>query len=178
MANNKTLMNTAMNSGGLIGIAWIIASLLTWILSVPLDHWINNVLIYGIMIGGLFYFIQQHRDKNLGGYISYGQVVGTGTLIATFGAILYDFYFWIYLSFLNTGAIDEIKEKAYEQYISSGMSEEQAVSMLEQAAPFMSPGMMVIMGFFGTVIVALIITLILGIFLKKENPNPFEAETE
>ena len=173
MSDKKTLMPFSMNSGGLMGFSLIVASLLTYIMGLPMDHWLNNVLTYGILIGGLFVFIKKYRDENLGGYISLGQVVGVGTMISAFTAVLYDFYFWIYLMFINTGAVDLIKEKAYEQYIANGMSEEQAIGMLEQAAPFMTPGFFVIMGFFGTVVMGLIFSLIIGLFLKRKQPKSF-----
>lgn len=165
----------AMYGGGVMGVALIIFSLLTWILGLPMNHWSNSVITYGILIGGAYYFIKQYRDQELGGYMSYGQVVGAGTLISVFASLLFDFYFWIYLSFLNSDAINQIKEQAYEQAIAMGQTEEQAIQGMEMMNFMYSPGGMVIMGFFSTVFMGFIIALILGIFLRKNNPNPFEG---
>lgn len=165
----------AMHSGGVMGIVLIIGSLLTWIIGLPMDHWFNSTLTYAVIIGGLYYFIKQYRDNDMGGYMSYGQVVGAGVVISAFTALLYDFYFWIYLSFLNPEAIDQIKELAYNSAISMGQSEEQAIQGLEMMSFMYTPSGMVIMGLLNTIILGLIISLITGIFLKRNNPNPFEG---
>jgi len=80
------------------------------------------------------------------------------------------------LSFIDPGAIDKAKEKAYESAISNGRSAEQAITELEMAESIMTPIGMTIIALFVFLLLGLIISAIVSAFIKNENPNPFSEE--
>lgn len=170
--NLKTSWNVLMNYGGVMGLALVIAALLVYLLGMDFDSTLANILNYAIMIGGLFYFMKKYRDDISEGYISFAGAFRTGILIMMFAGVIATFYQWIFASFIDPSFIDKLKEKSYEQYISIGMSEDAAVTALEQAAIYMTPGWMAFFGFIGYIIMGAILALILSFFIKKDNPNP------
>ncbi len=165
-------MNALMNYGGIIGVALVCAALLVYILGLDYDSSVSNILTYGVMIGGLFFFLKKYRDEQNGGYISFSAALGAGSLMMLFAGIIGTFYNWLSISFIYPGIIDKVKEKSYEQYISMGMSEEAAIEALEQASPYLTAGWMAFFSFFGYVIMGVIFSLVISFFIKRENPNP------
>lgn len=62
-------------------------------------------------------------------------------------------------------------QKAQEQMQSQGLSDEQIDMSMKMQAKFMTPAMMTIVAFFSSVIIYVIVSLIMGAIMKKENPN-------
>lgn len=58
--------------------------------------------------------IQNHRDKDLEGFISYGRALGTGVLITLFLAILFSVLAYAFLTFVATGILEVHKAEMIE----------------------------------------------------------------
>jgi Protein of unknown function (DUF4199) len=167
---------TALRYGGIGAAILIILGLLIY-LSGILDYeaiaagestagsWISNLINYGVTIGAIVMAIKYHKEKELGGYLSFGRGFYTGfatsVILGLAGAV------WTYLFFglIAPDVLEMMKEGAMSQ-----MGEEQAEAAGGMMDMFMSPGSMSIFMFFGTLLAGALISLIASAVLKKEHP--------
>jgi hypothetical protein len=78
---------------------------------------------------------------------------------------------YLYIKFIDTGFIDTIKEKQYEQMQGQGMSDDQIDQAMKVAGMFTTPLAIMIMGFIMTVISAVLIALIITLITQKKSPD-------
>ncbi|MEX2379804.1 MAG: DUF4199 domain-containing protein [Vicingaceae bacterium] len=165
--NRPSKVKSALNFGAILGLALAVISLITYILEMYSSSWIgwlgNIILILGVVWG-----IKRYRDEELGGFISYGQGVGYGTLIGLFAGIIISFVTYIYLNFVDDGMIQFILGEQEKSLYESGMSAEQTETMLKTTKMMTSPGAIAVFGVIGQVFFAFITSLIAMAFLKKD----------
>lgn len=127
-------------------------------------------------VGGIIFLVLlvfAHREfKNDGdGYMSFGQGLGLGTLIAVVSSAISSVFTFIYVSFINTNFIDTIRERSIADMEESGQSQAQ----IDQAMPFVemftSPAALLIMGILMGVLFGFIISLVVTIFTKNQDPE-------
>ena len=172
----KMNMNAIMNYGTIYGIAIVAMSLIFYILGFENDDSVVSIINLVVTIGALYFFMNKYKTEVGNGYLSFSHSFRIGILLTFFGGVISAFYNWIFMSFIDPTIIDKAMEKSYESLISSGMSEEQAITQLEMSKPFMTPIAMTIIGLLVFLVLGLIISAIVSAFIKKENPNPFSEE--
>ncbi len=168
--NKPTQMKVAMNYGAILGLALVALGILFyltgWNRSMTSGlQWINYLVQILLIVMGIKYY----RDSVQGGFISYGRALGTGTLISLFAAIIISVYMYIYITYMDPTFMEFIASQQEEQLYAQGFSDEQVERSMEMARNFTSPNMMLIMAFLGTTFIGFIMSLIISIFLKKEN---------
>lgn len=173
--NNNTFTKSTMTSGAILGSSLILFAFLMYIAGLD-DGSSLNMLNYVILIGGIMYGIKQVRDKVQNGFISYGRAVGSGTLVALFASIILAFYMFILTKYLDNSIIAKSIELAQQKWSESGMSDDQIEAMTKVAEPFMNPGFMAFGTVFSFTFLGVIISLIVGAFMKK-NPDIFANNT-
>ena len=166
----KSAFKTALNYGLMIGLSVIVVSLLFYVLSQS-DSKIVQYINYVIMIVGIVMGIKKFRDTELNGYISYGRSLGTGTFIALFAGALASLYFYIFISYIDTEFVSRLLEKTHETMLDQGRSEEQIEMALKYQRKFTTPGMMLLFGLLANVLAGFLFSLIISIFLKKEDKS-------
>ncbi|MBI5917625.1 MAG: DUF4199 domain-containing protein [Bacteroidetes bacterium] len=128
------------------------------------------IVNYGLMIGTIILVIKNHRDADLGGYITFGRSIGVGTATGLILGVVGAIWTYIFFTFIDPGLVDQIREMAYDQAIERGSTPEQ----MEQAKGFMefftSPGFFTLAVLFGGVIFGVIVSLIAGAIMKKDPP--------
>jgi len=87
----------------------------------------------------LYYAIKQHRDEELGGYITFGRCVKLGALIGLFSGILIGIFAYAYHGFIRPDIIPTMMEYQQEQLLEQGMSEEQVEQAMSFGAAFTTP---------------------------------------
>ena len=171
MENKDTsAVRHAMKFGAIVGLGLTIFSLLLYAFGINQNEF--QYPSYLIMVVGLIAGIKRFRDLAMDGFISYGKALKTGTLIALFGAFIFNFYMYIFYKYIDASQLDLILEQVKIQMVNQGRSEEEmdlAMTMMEK---FMTPGGMFISGIFGYTLTGFIFSLIIAIFLKKENLSP------
>jgi len=174
--SSKMNMNVIMNYGTIYGIVIIAMSLIFYIVGLENDNIAVFFINLFVTIGALYIFMNKYKMEVGAGFISFTTSFRLGILLTFFGGVISAFYNWIFLSFIDPGAIDKAKEKAYESAISNGRSAEQAITELEMAESIMTPIGMTIIALFVFLLLGLIISAIVSAFIKNENPNPFSEE--
>lgn len=174
--STKLNMNAIMNFGTIYGIIIIAMSLIFYILGFENDDTVVSIINIVVTIAALYFFMNKYKTEIGNGFISFSVSFRTGILLTFFAGVISGFYNWIFMSFIDPGVIDKAMEQSYERFISSGMTEEQAISQLEMAKPFMTPIAMTIIGLVFFLVMGLIVSAIVSALIKKDNPNPFSEE--
>ena len=169
MENKPNVWKNGLNWGVITGLVTIIYSTLMYFLGLNLESW-TGWISYIILIGGIVYGTIQYRDNVRGGTISYAQALGFGVIIALVVAIISAIYSLV-LSVIDPGIIDQILEKAQEEMLKQGLSDDQVEQAIEMQKKFMSPGIIAAMIVPGMTFMGFIFSLITSIFLKKEDTS-------
>ena len=130
----------------------------------------------GRWFGMVFYlvviFLAQKNFKDEGDdFMTYGQGMGISFWIAVISTVIYSFFFYVYIKFIDASFVENVKNKAIEDMQAKGMGDAEIDQAMSFAGKFMSPEAMLIFGLIFGVIIIVICGLIVTIFTQKTNPN-------
>jgi hypothetical protein len=177
MEKKQSAFASAFSPGIIISAVLILYSLVMFLLDVSYDSKLNY-LSYLILAIGLFWAIFSYRNKQEGGFISYGGAFSSGFYVGLIISVIVAIYTYVYVQYINQGMIDEILLKAEEEMLTKNpdMSDEQINQALSYVEKFTSPAIMAVFGFFGNLLASTIFSLIIAIFAKREKPLEISAE--
>lgn len=161
----------AINQGLLLGLALIIFSLILYVAGTGPKSSLNY-LTYLIIVIGMFLSMKQWRDKFNNGFITYGNAFKHGFYVILITGILTAIWTFIFYNYIAPDEVAKIIEATEENLYKSqpNMSEEQVEMALKWSKMFVSPKIMALTGFFGNIILGVILGAILSFFIKKEKP--------
>ena len=130
--------------------------------------------MYAVMIFLLVVGMQQHRDNDLGGYMTYGRGLGFGALTGLFYGIvaailLLIVYTWLVPADYFDRVMEIAMEKAREK--NPDMTEEQMQMGMKVAKFFMNPPILAITALITGVVSCFFFSLLVSALVKKSNPN-------
>ncbi len=164
----------AMNYGAFLGLCLVALAVIMW--SIGIDD--NQSVIPGLLNNGLIIFfityaIIQYRDINNNGFISYSSSLKLGTTIAFFSSVIFAFYSVIYILYINTEVLNEAMKLTEQTMLEAQpeISDEDLDSALQMVSKFMQPHWVMIMGMLSGTFMGFLYSLIISIFVKKEDPN-------
>ncbi len=134
---------------------------------------LSNLVTWGITIGALYMAINEHKTKDLGGFISLGRCVKLGLLIGLISGIIGAIGMTIYFQVIAPDFLANVAESMRDKFEEQGMSGDQLESAMGVMKIMMSPTSFAIIGIVFSVIFDVIFALILGLFMKKEAATPF-----
>ena len=132
---------------------------------------------FAIMIVVTFFGIKAYRDTFLGGFMSYGQALGSGVLINFYASIVGGLFTILLYGVIDPDLIQKLLVDTQDKFIEQGRSEAQIEQAMSFTKIIMKPVPMAVMGVFVSTFFGFLVSLILGIFLKKEG-NPFVPAPE
>jgi glucan phosphoethanolaminetransferase (alkaline phosphatase superfamily) len=164
----------AMNYGGFLGLCLVAIALIMW--SVGVDEKqsvIPGLLTNGVTIAFIAYAILQYRNIHQDGFISYSQSLKLGTTVAFFSSVILAFYQFLYISYLNPEALSEVMKITEQAMLEANpeVSDEELDMALEMTGKFMQPHWVMIMGMLGGTFMGFVYSLVISIFVKKDDPN-------
>ncbi|GEM_PF-67759 len=162
--------------GGLLSVAASLVLDLTGLVDAAAGKgtWLSSVVSIAIFVWALFTAIRKQRE-DLGGTISFGGAFKVAFVASVIIALIGAAYMLLYANFINPDFIEEAKQAAMEQMAAQGQSDEQIEQAMEMTGKFMTPVMMAVMGFIGSLIMGVIISLIGAAILKKEAQTSLDA---
>lgn len=119
----------------------------------------------------LIYLAHKYFKENGDGYMTIGQGTGIGFWIGLISAFISSPFTYIYIKFIDSGFIDNIKDKQIEKMQEQGMSDEQIDQAMQFAGTFMSAEFILIMGIVGGVIMSIIFGVVISLFTKNTPPE-------
>ncbi len=169
-----SLLKCTMNYGAMLGLALIIYSLILWMFDASNNQNLGYVSFI-ISITGIVFATKTFRDKEQGGFITYGRALGVGTLTSLFAGIITSFFSYLLYTVIDPGLVDKTLAIMEQGYYEAGLSDSQIEMAMNMAKRFTNPVMMALLGLLSSVLVGFIFSLITSIFLKREE-DPFETD--
>lgn len=153
-------------------------SLVFYILDIAQSGWLSALPSLVLTATVLYFGLNSRRNDTLGGYMSYGQGLGTGMLIVLAGSAIASLYQFVFLTFIDPEFVEKALELAKEEMLKKDMPEEQMEQALSISRKMMKPWLMSLMAFVGSIFFGLIINLVLAAITKKEDPNRFYSNLQ
>jgi hypothetical protein len=170
--------------GSVLGAITVIVSVIFYVLGKTLSD-AEKYVTLGITVVLLVYMLYMYRQEYLGGFAKYGELIGAGVIIAFVAGVISSIYLIILIKWIDPAIQTLMDDKAMEamlkQFAKRGISPSSSEidDIMEKSKMFRGPVFTSIAGIFGSAILGALISLVAGIFLKKENPDPFaEAESK
>lgn len=166
----KTLNSFALTNGVYLGVILIIFSLIGYVADFSTTSWVNY-LSYVMVIGMLIYALKTYRDKESGGFISYGRSLGLGTLIGLYSSILLAVYTFVFFQYFDPAELQKILVEAENNMLDQGMSDRDVETAMSFTRMMTNPPVMAAFTVIGFTFWSFIFSLIISIFVKKDNPD-------
>ncbi len=154
------------------GLITAIASILYNVILILIEKNQNQALSalgLVIMVAGMVYAMREFKTENAG-YMSYGQGLGIGTLIAAISGLLGATFMMFYTQFIDTNFMQKTLDIAREDLERRGMSDAQIDAGMQFSEKMMSPGIMFATGVFASIFIGFIVSLIVAAIMRRNKP--------
>lgn len=160
----------AVRYGLIVGIITIIYSIILYITDLHITSKSLSYISFLILIVGI-YLAHKYFKKENGGYMSYGQGLGIGTLLSGIVGLLSGIFTFFYIQFIDTGLMERAQEMQIVELEKRGMSEEQIEQALEMAKSLTNPGMMIVLSIITFLFLGFLFSLIISAITKHTRPD-------
>jgi len=175
MENQSNSVNhMAMSYGLYMGLALILNSVIFYVMGSPFSQ-ISGYISWVILIAGIALAMRTFKLNNDAAGVNYGQALGLGTLQSLYAALIMAFFSFVLLTLVDKSLMDKFFSFTEEQYLRSGMSENQADTAMTFIRKMMTPLTYSLSQILGITFMGFIISLILAIFFKKKSTDPFHG---
>lgn len=124
-----------------------------------------------ILFAGIFLGTKAWRDNEKEGFITYGNALGAGVLIALVSGIVIGVFMMVYVTVINTGFIDQILEASEKSMRENNQPEDQIEMAMEWTRKFTTPIWITLFSVIGNVFLGFLISLITAAILQKKKPE-------
>jgi hypothetical protein len=160
-------MTPSLKYGITAGLALSVYTLLLFLLGLDKSS-AFGFIIYVILLSGMILSVKEIRDNEMNGFITFGEAWRKGLLISVYSGIVYAFFMYIHLTFINEGYIEEMVIQAEEAYEEIGMSSTQIDDIMKVLRMVYQPSLLSIGALIGNIIMGLILALIPAMIFKRE----------
>ena len=153
--------------------------LLTGLVSVIISFGINALhmenspakwLTMPVLIGGIV-LAQQEFKKRDGGFMSYGQGLGIGTVLSATVGVISAVFTYVYTTFIDPDMMTRAMEKAQADMEAKGLSAAQIDQAMAMSAKFTTGPVLAISVIIGTLIIGFIFSLVISAIIKNTKPE-------
>ncbi|MGV3460582.1 MAG: DUF4199 domain-containing protein [Flavobacterium sp.] len=168
---------SAVSYGVVVGAILILELIIMFILKPdPIENaWTGIVmnLLNWLVLPVLFITLacNNYKNKHNGGFVSFGQCLKIGVSVMVIGAVLYSIFYLIFNMIFPEYLPDMIAliERATRAQ-NPNMPEEQLEITVSMMSKFMQPAVAIPMSIVMNAFIGLIISLIVGAIVKRDNP--------
>ncbi|MEI6408973.1 MAG: DUF4199 domain-containing protein [Bacteroidota bacterium] len=132
--------------------------------------WANNLLSFGLTLWFIYSACLQHRQQDLGGYISIGRCLGIGSLSGLIAGLISGIWTVLFMNVIAPEVLDQIKEVTMQQMADQGQSEAQIEKAMEVMKIFFTPTVFFITAAVVSTISGFFAGLISGFVVQKARP--------
>ena len=173
---NVSARQTGIRWGLILGLISSVVSLImyfTGIMESGKSTWISTLASIIPIVVCIYYAQVQHRDNELGGYMSLGRAVTVALWVGLIAGLIAVAFILFFFNFVMKDFGDVIINRAVEQAEAQGQDADKVRSSMEMMKWFFTPAGISMFAFFGTLFYALLGGLIIGLFTKRESNKPF-----
>jgi hypothetical protein len=175
MENKSNSVNhMAMSYGLYMGLGLILNSVIFYVMGSPFSNY-SGYITWAILIAGILLSMRAFRDNNAEAGVTYGRALGLGTLQSLFASIIMAFFSFILFKLVDNTLMDKLFAFTEEQLLHRGISEQQIDTMMAMSRKITTPLTYSLGQIFTLTFMGFIISLILAIFFKKEQTDPFHG---
>ncbi|TXK48600.1 DUF4199 domain-containing protein [Pontibacter qinzhouensis] len=164
-----SVASVALKYGLAGGVIAVLYSAILMIFGQSTNKWLA-FLSYFILVGAMVVAMQQFKKENQG-FMSYGQGLGLGTLVATIIGVLSGVFTVIYTTFVDPDYMANIMDQQRMELEDRGMSDEQIDAALAIGESMSGPFMTLVMSIFGFALIGLLLSLVISAIMKKNRPQ-------
>lgn len=168
MENSISVWKSNLYNGLILGLIAIAYTLLIYFLNLIFNEY-QVYFFYLIQFVVLFISIKSYRDNCKHGIITYGQAVASGVVISIYSAVIYAVLIYILYAFIDTDLVNKQLAFIEETLIKRGLPQSIIDSGMEIQKKILQPSIYALTRLFSNFFGGTIITLIVSIFIRKEN---------
>lgn len=124
-----------------------------------------------VVIAAIIFFAHKYFKENGDGYMTIGQGIGIGFWTGLISTLISSPFTYIYIKFIDSSFLENIKDKQIEKMQEQGMSDEQIDQAMQFAGAFMSAEAILVMGILGGIVMSIILAVIVSLFTKNTAPE-------
>lgn len=170
MEEKVSVWKANLTSGVILGLIGIVYTLVAYFFDLTLNK-VQGYVFLVILLVALYFFIKSYRDNYLHGQITYGQAVGSGMVIFLYYSIITAIFTYILYAFIDPGLIDKQIAMTEEIMQKRGLPQEAMDAAMKIQQKMIRPGIIAPMSILSNMLFGLVMSLIVGIFVKNEG-NP------
>jgi hypothetical protein len=170
MEEKVSVWKANLTNGVILGLIGIVYTLVVYFFDLTLNK-VQGYVFLVILIVALYFLIKSYRDNYLHGQMTYGQAVGSGMVIFLYYSIISAIFTYILFAFIDPGLIDKQIAFAEEVMQKRGLPQEAMDAAMKIQQKMIKPGIIAPMSLLSNMLYGLIMSLIIGIFVKNEG-NP------
>ncbi|MBC7922513.1 MAG: DUF4199 domain-containing protein [Ferruginibacter sp.] len=128
---------------------------------------VSFVVSVGIFTAAIVYAMKDFKSQS-GGYMSYGEGLGLGSLLSAVAGLISSAFSAIYIGFIDDSSMKKsmaMQRQAMEQQGQDDAQIDQAMAMAER---FTGPGFIFFFGFLASLFLGFILSLIIAAVMKKD----------
>ena len=170
MEEKVSVWKSNLTNGLILGLIGIVYYLIMYFFDLTLNQ-VQGYVFLVITIVVLFFLVKSYRDNYLHGQMTYGQAVGAGMVIFLYYSIISAVFIYILYAVIDPGLIDKQLAMAEEMMLKRGLPQEAMHTAMKVQQKMVKPGIIAPLSILQHMFYGLIISLIIGIFVKKQG-NP------
>lgn len=170
MEEKVSVWKANLTSGVILGLIGIVYTLVAYFFDLTLNK-VQGYVFLVILLVALYFFIKSYRDNYLHGQMTYGQAVGSGMVIFLYYSIITAIFTYILYAFIDPGLIDKQIAMTEEIMQKRGLPQEAMDAAMKIQQKMIRPGIIAPMSILSNMLFGLVMSLIVGIFVKNEG-NP------
>ncbi len=172
----KTTLQAAARYGLYTGLMLVFIQTIQYLAGLYVSFFFS-IITGSLFIVALVLSIRNYRDKELNGWMNYGEGVSLGTLISIASGLIYGAFMLLLVMVIDKTYFDELIIQTQEMMEASKVPDDVVEKTIDQMQENSSPwqfayGPIVQYGVSG-----LIVSLIVAIFFRKSPENSFEKDT-
>ena len=166
----NSLTQTFLKWGLLGGITSATVGLILFLLNVDSTSWISYVSI-GILIAVLIAGSYEYRDKLIGGFANFKELLGFAMKIVLVYALFTSLWSIVYMEFIDTELVGRMLLETEINLENQGLSDEQIDQTMEITVKMMKAPFFFLVSLFNTALLGLMISLLSSLILRKAKPE-------
>lgn len=170
MEQKVNVWKANLTSGLILGMAGIVYTLVIYFLDMTFNRSLSYIfLVLAIFL--LYFLIKSYRDNFLHGIITYGQAVGAGVIIFLYYSILAAIFTYILYKVIDPGLPAKMIAFVEETMVKKGIPEASLDTVMAIQKKILKPEIMAPFSIVNNMLFGTVISLIIGVFVRKEG-NP------
>ncbi len=164
---------TALRFGLIGGVIFIIYTLLANLTGLSIPNglgkvFLNLAIVLAVTIGLVIYFVRQHRDNDLGGYISFKRAFLLSFVSLLISSVISGLFSMIYVAYIDPSFLDTVLDATEEMMTNMGAPADAIETQMADMREKMTVVGMLKQSLMNGIVGGLVISLIVAAIMKKK----------